>query len=453
MVPTDGSVHSLRRDSPQDTIMATNAADTLTGEDRRLLAEGTLTDTAIQARPHAYYSAMRRGDPVHYDEKLGSWLITRHEDICVVQADPVTFSVNKGYHEQQARGMHEEFRNYLREHGGGYFPDAIMSDPPYHTRIRKLMESAFTAHRVKELEPRITQIVSDLIASLADTGQCDAVKDIAIPLTIRIIVEQLGLDPGIESKISRWSVAVTAQIGRMQSREQMLENAAQIADLQHYLIGKMKEREADPREDMISDLVHAKVTNEDGTTEKLTFEEAVSLVRATLIAGNDTTATAIGNLFYALATKPGMAELLDECVADERRLNRFVEEHMRNEPPVRALSRMATCDADVNGTTIPAGAHILLVYASGNDDETVFPDPRRFDIDRPNLGRHVAFGGGPHRCIGVALARMEVKVAAREIARQMRNIRLAIPEDEIRYTPTVATHTIESLPITFDKRS
>lgn len=432
--------------------MTTQTATPITPEEARLLAEATLTDPAVQAQPNAYYAAMRHGDPVHYDEQLGSWLVTRHEDISLVQSDPLTFSVNKGYHEQQARGMHEEFRNYLREHGGGYFPDAIMSDPPYHTRIRKLMEGAFTAHRVKDLEPKITAVVRDLIASVADKGACDAVRDIAVPITIRVIVEQLGLDHHIEDKISRWSVAVTAQIGRMQTREQMLENAQQICDLQHYIIGKMKEREAQPAEDMISDIVHAKVVNEDGSEERLTFEEAVSLIRAMLIAGNDTTATAIGNLFYLLVTRPGMAELLDEVAADERRLNRFVEELLRVEPPVRALSRMCTKETVVNGTTIPEGAHMLLVYGSGNDDETVFPEPRKFDMDRVNLGRHVAFGGGPHRCVGLALARMEIKVAAREVARQLKDIRLAIPESEIAYVPTVAVRTLESLPITFGKR-
>ena len=426
----------------------------LTHEEERLLKEGSLTQYEVQARPNDFYRAMRHGDPIHFDEKLGSWLVTRHEDIWAVQSDPITFSVNKGYHSFQARGLQEEFRAYLREHGGGYFPDAIMSDPPYHTRIRKLMENAFTAHRVKELEPRITKVVSDLIADVIarGNGSCDAVKDISVPITIRIIVEQLGLDDGMEEQISRWSAAVTAQISAMQSREAMLANAAQIAELQNYLIAKMKERETNPTEDMISDLVHAEVTNEDGSKEKLTFEEAVSLVRATLIAGNDTTATAIGNLFYVLVTKPGMAELLEEAVKDERKLNRFVEEHLRNEPPVRALSRMTTREVTVNETTIPEGAHMLLVYGSGNDYQTVFPEPRKFDPERPNLGRHVAFGGGPHRCIGLALARMEVKVAAREIARQMKNIKLAIPEEDIRYLPTVATRTIESLPITYEKR-
>lgn len=424
----------------------------LSPADKELIASGTLADHEIQAHPNEFYAALRHGDPVHFDPKLESWLITRHEDILFVQSDPMTFSVNKGYHTQQARGMQAEFQEILRTEGGGYFPDAIMSDPPYHTRIRKLMENAFTAHRVKELEPRITATVRELLESVADKGSADAVKEIAVPLTIRVIVEQLGLDHGMEEQISRWSVAVTAQIGRMQNREQMMENARQICDLQHYIIGKMKEREANRGEDMISDMVHAELPNPDGTTDKLTFEEAVSLIRATLIAGNDTTATAIGNLFYLITTREGFADLLKDVVEDDRKLTRFVEELLRIEPPVRALSRMATKEVVVGGTTIPEGAHLLLVYASGNDDETVFPDPRKFDLDRPNIARHVAFGGGPHRCVGLALARMEVKVMAREIVRHLDNIKLAIPVEDIRYVPTVATRTIESLPITFTRR-
>ncbi|MCW1402826.1 cytochrome P450 [Novosphingobium sp. MW5] len=425
----------------------------LTASDRQLIECGTLADHAIQAHPNQFYAALRHGDPVHYDPKLDSWLITRHEDILFVQSDPISFSVNKGYHTQQARGMQAEFQEILRTEGGGYFPDAIMSDPPYHTRIRKLMENAFTAHRVKELEPRITAVVRDLLESVADKGSADAVKEIAVPLTIRVIVEQLGLDHGMEEQISRWSVAVTAQIGRMQNREQMLENARQICDLQHYIIGKMKERQANRGEDMISDMVHAELPNPDGTTDRLTFEEAVSLIRATLIAGNDTTATAIGNLFYLITTREGFADLMKEVVEDDRKLTRFVEELLRIEPPVRALSRMTTKEVVVGGTTIPEGAHLLLVYASGNDDETVFPDPRKFDIDRPNIARHVAFGGGPHRCVGLALARMEVKVMAREIVRHLDSIKLTIPVEDIRYVPTVATRTIESLPITFSRRA
>lgn len=422
-------------------------------EDPRYLEEASLTYTDILANPEPYYEAMRQNDPVHYDKKLGMWLITRFEDLQQVLADPITYAVGAGYREQYSKGFFEEFKAILEAEGGGFFPDAIMSEPPYHTRIRRLAEGAFTAHRVKSLEPGIERVIVELIESFADKGKVDAVREFAIPVTINVICEQLGISQFDAGKISRWSEAVTAQIGRMQNREQMIENAKHICELQKYLINEMKQREAHPSEDLISDLVHAKVTLDDGTEEKLTFAEAVSLVRAVLIAGNDTTATALGNLAYLLATRPDLAQKLYDNVDDDRFLNRFVEEHLRRMPPIRGLSRLTMKEVQLGGKTLPAGAHLLNVYGSGNHDPAQFPDPLEFNIDRPNLGRHVVFGGGAHRCIGLALARMEVKVVARELIKRIDNIRLDIAPEEIRYTPTVATHTIASLPITFTRRA
>lgn len=415
-----------------------------------LLAEGSLTNPEISARPKAYYDAMRSGDPVHYDEKLSMYLVSRFEDIQTVQRDPVTFSVEHGYAEQYAKGFAAEFKEILIRDGGGFFPDAIMTDPPYHTRIRSLMNHAFSAHRVKLLEPGIETIVGEVIDAMAANGQADAVKDFSVPVTIRVICEQLGLDVYDAGKIQRWSLAVTAQIGRMQNREEMLENAREICDLQNFLIGHVRDREANPAEDMISDLVHA--TTEDPDNPKLTFHEVVSLVRALLIAGNETTATAMTNLMFILATQPDVAKLLRDSVDDDRLLNRFVEELLRIEPPVRGLSRMTTREVEVGGKLLPKGAHMLLMYASGNDDETQFVCPRDFDLNRGNLGKHLAFGGGPHRCIGLSLARMEIRVAAREVVKRLKDIQLAIQVEEITYLPTVATHSIEHLPITFARR-
>jgi cytochrome P450 len=416
-----------------------------------LLATGSLVDPEISARPKAYYDAMRAGDPVHYDEKLGMYLVSRFEDIQTIQRDPITYSVQHGYSEQYAKGFAAEFKTILERDGGGFFPDAIMSDPPYHTHIRKLMEKAFTAHRVRQLEPGITAIIADVIEQMAAQGSADAVNDFAVPVTTRVICEQLGLDAYNADKIQRWSHAVTQQIGRMQDREQMLEHAAQICELQNYLIEVIRAREAEPREDMISDLVHART--DDAEQAALTFPEVVSLVRALLIAGNETTATAMANLFLILATQPDVARLLQESADDDRLLSRFVEELLRIEPPVRGLSRMTTKDVELGGKTLPKGAHLLLMYASANDDESEFACPRDFDMTRGNLGRHVSFGGGPHRCVGLALARMEIRVAAREIVRRLDGIELAIPVEEIRYLPTVATHSIERLPIRFTRRS
>lgn len=434
-----------------DNQSATCPVDHENQNDAEVLEQASLVDQDVIARPASYFLAMRRSDPVHYDEKLNMWLVSRYEDILEVSRDPATYSVDKGYNSQQAAGFRQEFIEILERDGGGYFPDAIMTDPPYHTRIRKLMESAFTAHRVKELEPRIEAVVDGIIDEIVDKGECDAVTDLAIPLTIRIIVEQLGLDQGMEEKIKRWSEAVTAQIGRMQDRDEMLEHAAQICELQHYLINKMKEREADPREDMISDLVHAKEGEGEGSV--LTFKEAVSLVRATLIAGNDTTATALGNLIFVLATEPEILKKLEESADDDRLLNRFVEELLRLKPPVRGLSRMTTREVELNGVKLPEGAHLLLMYGSANHQDSVFPCPFEFDETRKNVGRHIAFGSGPHRCIGLALARMEIKVAARQIVKRIKNIKLKVDPTELEYLPSVATHTIRSLPISYERRS
>ncbi len=423
----------------------------VTPEDERLIDEGTLLDPVVHKAPRRFYAAMRKLDPVHYDKSLDMYLISRWEDIQTIQRDPLTFSVNKGYHTQQAKGFAEEFQQILKDKGGGYFPDAIMSDPPYHTRIRKLMENAFTGHRVKELEPRIEAVVNDLIDEIVDRGEMDAVKDFAQPLTIRIICEQLGLDAEMQDRIPRWSTAVTAQIGRMQNREEMLEHAAEICDLQQYIIGKMKERQENPREDMISDLVHAREGEGEGSV--LTFEEAVSLIRALLVAGNETTATALGNLVFILSTEPEIAQLLQDSVDDDRLMNRFVEELLRIEPPVRALSRMTTEEVELGGTTLPKGAHLLLMYASANDQPDIFENPREFDMQRKNIMKHVSFGGGVHKCVGLALARMEVKVAARQLVRRLKDFKLAVAEEDINFLPTVATRSMESLPVTFEKRS
>ena len=412
----------------------------------------SLAEPEILARPTAFYRALRTEDPVHYDAKLGMWLVSRYQDIVALLRAPETFSDKAGYEAQYASGFMEEFRQILERDGGGFFPDVIKSDPPEHTRIRKLMDGAFSAHRVKTLEPAITRIVADLVEKVADKAArgevVDGVNELAIPLTIAVICEQMGLSHYNAGKIQRWSSAVTAQIGRMQDREQMLENARQICALQQFIIEQIRDREATPREDMISDLVHARTV--DGG--KLGFAEAVSLVRALIIAGNDTTATAIGNLLFVLATQPELAGQLGANIDDERYMNRFVEELLRFAPPVRGLAKMATRETVLGGQALPQGAHMLVLYASGNDDETQFECPRNFDQNRGNIGLHVAFGVGIHRCVGASLARMEIKVAARELLRRVEDIRLAIPVEDLSYLPTVATHSIESLPLTFARR-
>lgn len=419
------------------------------------LGGATLADPEIQADPYAFFQAMRTQDPVYYDAKINMYLVSRFDDVETVLRDDKVYSCEQGYVEQYSKGFFDEFKAILIKEGGGFFKDAIMTDPPVHTRVRKLLAKGFTAHRVATLEPRITALVVELVEEIlnkAKTGNAiDVVTEFAVPLTSAIICEQLGLGLSRKDshKVQGWSNAVVAQIGNMQNREQMQRNARQICELQNHIIACMRARENDPREDIISDLVHART--EDG--DKFTFEEAVSLIRAILIAGNETTAIALTNLFFILATREEIGKLLREAVDEGRLLTRFVEELLRFDPPTRGLMRMTTCETVLGGVPLPKGAHLLVLYGSACDDETQFPRPRDFDLSRKNLNRHLAFGAGTHHCIGAPMARMEIRVAAKEVVHRIADIKLTIPTDEVRYVPTVISHAIARLPVTLTRRS
>jgi cytochrome P450 len=428
-------------------------ADIEPGCPMKLSGTESRLDPGIFANPWPFYKALREQAPVYYDPGLDVWLVSRYADVEAVLRDSETYSLEHGYQDRYANGHVEELAAIMDRDGGGFVRDIIACDPPEHTRLRGLLEKAFTAHRVKNLEPRIRQIVIDLVEQVAAQGHGDGMHDIGAPLTARIICEQLGFDfdeVGTE-KIKSWTTAQIAQMGRMQTREEMLLHACEMCEMQNYIIPRIREREAEPREDMTSDLVHAYV--EDVPNPRLSFAEQLSCVRAMLVAGNDTTAAAIANLLLLLATRPDLAEQLHSYVDDERMIGRFVEELLRLQPPTHGLFRVAMRDAELGGVTIPAGAQVCILFAAANDDETAFPCPEKLDVDRKNIGQNLTFGAGIHRCIGIALARMEIRVAAQEIIRRLDNIRLAVPESELSYLPTLGTTTLANLPLTFTRRA
>jgi cytochrome P450 len=409
-------------------------------------------DSPISTNPFPFYRALRARKPVHYDPKLDVYLISRHDDVMAVLRDDEAFSLERGYQDRWANGHAEELAEILNRDGGGFIRDPVY-DPPVHTRYRKLIEKAFTAHRVKTLEPRIRQIAADVLDPLVDRGHADGRLDIGVPMTARIICDQLGFDyaeVGVE-QLSRWSIAIVAQMGRMQTREEMLGHAREICDLQHYIIGQIHDREKTPREDMTSDLVHARIPGEENPT--LSLHEKIAWIRALLIGGNDTTATALSNLTLILATQPDVAGQLAASVDDDRLMTRFAEEVLRIAPPTHGLFRTTTRDVEIAGTVIPADAQVCILFASGNDDESIFSLPRKFSIERRNGGQTLTFGAGAHRCVAAALARMEVKIAAQELIRRFDNIKLAVPAEELDYLPTLEPRSLERVPLVFTKRA
>ena len=419
------------------------------GEDRlESLAGVSFIDPAIQEKPFAYYRALRDGDPVHYEDDLGMYLVSRHEDLMAVLRDPVIFSQELGYYRQMAHGHLDEMKDILIREGGGFFPDVANIDPPRHTRVRRLLSQAFSRRRMKSLEPQFERLVDELIDGFVDLCEADGLHDLALPMAIAFSIEQLQVDDLEMSTIKRWGSAYLSQFSLTNTREDMIRAAHELCEMQNYLIALVRRRMHTPEDDMLSDIIRADTPEE----EPLSFEELVATARALLINTHDSMSTAFTNILFKVATDSSISQQFYEAADDDSQMGRFIEELMRLEPPVRALSRVTTEPVTLGDTQLPKGAHLLILFASANDDEEVFECPRQFNSGRTNIRKSLTFGAGVHLCLGIALARMQLLVAARQTARRLADLSLAIPIENIRYLPNAALLAMESLPLTFTSK-
>lgn len=418
------------------------------------VTEFSFADPATLACPHAYYTAMRKEGPVHRDPAFGMFVVSKYADILEVVKQPGIFSSAQGFEEMLRKDYTPEIDAMMTRDGFGPLPLAVW-DPPEHTRIRKLMDKAFTPKRVETMESYVVDIMNDLIDAIEDKGETDMMSDIAIPLPIYVIADQLGVDRADRDLFKHWSDISVEPLTGMITRERAFECARETIELQKYLKARIDDRRENPRDDMISDLVHAKLTDDegvDGDVPTLNETELFAVIRGFLVAGNETTTNGIANALRLLAEIPALAEALRARMDENRVLANFVEEVLRIESPVPNLFRLATEDTSIGGIPIPKGSHVLLAWASANRDETRFECPAEFQADRKNAGHHLAFGAGIHRCIGQALARMEMKIAVREILRRLDNLELATAADDIDYPPSLVTHGPTKLPLRFKKR-
>ena len=428
------------------TDRTTSATGCSAGEDRlESLAGVSFIDPAVQEKPFAYYRALRNGDPVHYEDDLGMYLVSRHEDLMAVLRDPVVFSQELGYYRQMAHGHLDEMKDILTREGGGFFPDVANIDPPRHTRVRRLLSQAFSRRRMKSLEPQFERLVEELIDGFIDLGEVDGLHDLALPMAIAFSIEQLQVDDLEMDTIKRWGSAYLSQFSLTNTREDMIRAAHELCEMQNYLIALVRKRMHTPEDDMLSDIIRADA----GDEEPLSFEELVATARALLINTHDSMSTAFTNILFKVATDAAISQQFYEAADDDSQMGRFVEELMRLEPPVRALSRVTTESVTLGDTPLPEGAHLLILFASANDDEEVFGCPRQFDSSRTNIRKSLTFGAGVHLCLGIALARMQLLVAARQTARRLGDLNLAIPIEDIRYLPNAALLAMESLPLLF----
>lgn len=401
---------------------------------------GSLLDPATQHCPHAHYRDLRENAPVYRMPETGMFVVSRYDLLLQVMRNPSLFS-NKPPEGAKA-GLHcPEADRIVEEEGYGRGTPSIQNnDEPAHTVYRKLVDHAFRARRIREMEAYIDEVVEDRVTLLFGAGQCDAVADLAVPVPLYVIADQLGIPRSEYRRFKEWSDAWLAGLGMPTSEAALIAAARKVVELQHYLIERINERRASPRDDILSDLTQATYDGE----RPLTDREILSMVEQLLVAGNETTTNGIAAGLLHLATDPA---LQDRLRANPDDVKSFVEETLRYESPVQGLFRYVLADTELEGCAIPAGSVIHIRYAAGNLDERKFADAAAFDIDRSNNGAHLAFGSGIHHCVGSQLARAEMMAVFRAMLRHFATIELAVAPEEIGYHASFALRGPKSLPL------
>ncbi len=384
------------------------------------LADVSFLDPDVNSEPWEFFERLHKECPVYEMPETGAFMVTGYDDLRQVLKNPEAFSSDVRV--ASMRGGEDLQQHILRDGGGWEHVQTLQgTDPPVHGRYRKLLDRVFTIKRVREMTPYIEQVTSDLIDSWIDDGECEFNNDFAMPMPGIIIAEQLGLAREEVKRFKRWADAMLGVgSGPIPSEEERRSNAETELEAQLYLAEVFEARRHKPQDDLMSALVHAHGDDE----EPLSMHELQNLMHQLITGGFETTQSAINHGMWALVRFP---ELVGRLREDENLLKPFVEEVLRWESPVQFLARRTTRDVELSGTFIPKDSMVLVGFGPASRDEAKFACPHQFDIERKNVGAHLAFGSGAHFCVGALLARQEMVTAFKQIVNRLDDIRLSRP--------------------------
>jgi cytochrome P450 len=423
--------------------------DTVAPSDIRTcpLADINAFDPAILDDPHPYFERLRAEAPVFRDPKTGIVSVSTYDLIMEVNRQPGVFSNNFGPVLRSGAGDPDPEEVEIMRRGWATPDTMLTADPPAHTRYRKLSGKAFTYKRVDGMADYVAKVANDLIDTFIDDGACEFKSAFANHLPMTVIADSLGVPRADMDRFHRWSDAFIVQLGGVSDRETRFEAARRIVEFQHYFVDRIEEKRRAPTDDVISDLVHADLS-EEGDPRKMDHCELLSILQQLLVAGNETTAHSLTAGMFYLISNP---DQLDRARNDPASIDGLVEETLRFLSPTNNMWRVAVRDAEIGGFPVRANELILVRYGSANRDGGHFPDPDRFDIARVNARAHLAFGAGIHTCIGASLARKEMQVAFPILLERLRNPRFQKGMNSFRYNPNILLRGVLELHIAFDK--
>ena len=395
-----------------------------------------LLDTNVIQDPYTYYRQLSEIDPVYWNEQWGGWILTKYEDVAAAFQDdrlsaermvpPRTMSAEKT---AKYASTYRVLASWM-----------VFTDPPRHSRLRGIVNKAFTPKATALMEPNVIAITDELITQLEQQNQADILRDFANILPILVISDMLGLPAEDRKLIKEWSDDLMLLVfGALDVPDRHERAKRSLENMVDYLKAQIAERRKNPREDLITAILQA---SDNG--DLLTDEEVISTCTLLVFGGHETTTNLLANGVMSLLQFP---DQLNVFLTNQKTTETAVNEFLRFESPSKSQTRLAKEDLMIKNKQIKKGERLLLVQASANRDHEKFADPDKLDIMRnPNL--HVAFGKGIHFCLGAPLARLEGTIAIRRLMERFPRMQLAT--EDLRWHETILNRGLKALPVHLD---
>jgi cytochrome P450 len=398
-----------------------------------------LVEPEHHANPYPFYHRLRASAPVHYDELYG-WVFSRHADVVAALREPHMSAERSQLGNVE---IPEAVRELVAPAKRAFMRQMLFLDPPDHTRLRSLVNKAFTPRAVEAMRQRVQTIVDELLGEIEARGQTvDMIERFAYPLPVVVIAQMMGVPRADHAQFTAWTAELGALIGGSAlTPERAPQALSSVLQLMAYFRQIIADHRAHPRDDLLQALLDA-----EDRGDVLSEDELLGNCMLLLAAGHGTTTHLIGNGLVALFRHPDQWARL---VAEPELAASAVTEILRYDGTVQMTSRVAREPVTIGGQRVEAGERVITLLAAANRDPAQFPEPDRLDLTRRE-NRHVAFGHGIHYCVGAPLAQIEGQVALASIARRLPRQRCAIPLDALEWSDSVVFRGLVALPVAFD---